>query len=100
MVSKSLIYKTAQKDLYNLFDYIAYELHNPESASALLEEFEKKLQSIMDFPYQYQVIPNTTFEYDKVRKCPLGNYFLVYIVNEDMDRVEIIRILYYRSDLL
>ena len=72
----------------------------PKVLLLFLEEFEKRLKSILEFPFQYRVIPNTTLEYDEVRKCPLGNYFLVYTVNEAMDRVEIIRVLYYRNDLL
>ena len=85
------------RDLSEVLDYIAVKLQNPTAASAFLDELEKAVLSVLEFP-----LASTPYPSVKPRPLPyyriqVKNYAAFYVV--DRDTVEFRRLLYARSDL-
>jgi len=93
MVNKYIVYQDAVEDFNQIVQYITYSLKNPEGAMKLIQLFESKLHSIMSFP-------NSKLELSDLRKCKMGNYLIIYILNQELAQIEIVRIIYQREDYL
>ncbi len=100
MVNKYIIYEDAALDYEQIAHYITNKLKNPEGSLRLMELFEKKLNSIVSFPYAHPVIFDAKLEIDGLRKCSLNNYLIIYYINEELEQVEVVRIVYQREDFL
>ena len=51
-----VITDAAQHDLLDIFDYIAFELREPESASRLLSKIRSKVKILEEFPERNNMI--------------------------------------------
>ena len=87
----------ALKDLTNITDYIVYTLKAPKAALDLINEFDKSISHLQQFPYScraYQPIEKLETEY---RMLPIRNYLVFYLVTDQ--NVEIHRIIFGRMDI-
>ncbi len=100
MVNKYIVYEDAVEDFKQIVQYITYNLKNPEGAMKLIQLFESKLRSIMSFPDSYPIIYDSKLELSNLRKCMMDNYLIIYILNQDLEQIEIVRIIYQREDYL
>ena len=100
MVNRYIVYEDAALDFEKIIHYITNKLKNPEGSLWLTELFEKKFNSIVSFPYAYPVIVDAKLEIDELRKCSLNNYLIIYYINEELEQVEVVRIVYQREDFL
>lgn len=100
MVSKYIIYRKAANNLDYIMHYISVELSNPEAAMSVLEKIENRIKDIMEFPFVYPLIESKKLIEKRVRKSIVDNYVIIYIVNEVMDQIEIVNVMYYREDYL
>lgn len=93
-----VITKPAQRDLLDIFDYIAFELREPESASLLLSKIRSKVNSLDEFPERNNIISEPKYELQKIRWCPVENYIAFYQVSEIQNQVYILRVLYKKRN--
>ena len=100
MVNKYIVYEDAALDFEQIVHYITYKLKNKEGSLRLIKSFEKKINSIVKFPYSYPVIFDTKLEVEGLRKCAFDNYLIIYYINEKLEQVEVVRIVYQREDFL
>lgn len=100
MVSKYILYRKAANSLDNIVHYISIELSNPEAAMSVLGKIETRIQDIMEFPFTYPLIESNKLVVEGVRKSIVENYLIIYIVNDKLDQIEIVNIMYYREDYL
>lgn len=87
----------AQKDLENIVTYISDSLKAPKAAMDLVDNFDKSISKLKQFPYSYKVyepIKNLESQY---RVLPVKNYLVFYTVNGEI--VEIHRIIYGKMDI-
>ena len=98
MVSKYIVYKDAVEDFDQIVQYITYSLKNPEGAIKLIQLFESKLDLIMSFPDSYPIIYDSKLELSNLRKCIMDNYLIIYILNQELAQIEIVRVIYQRED--
>jgi addiction module toxin, RelE/StbE family len=89
-----VITEAAQCDLLDIFDYIAFELREPDSASRLLSKVRTKVKSLEEFPERNNMISEPKYKAQKIRWCPVENYVIFYQVSESQNQVYIIRVLY------
>jgi len=73
-----VITEAAQRDLLDIFDYITFELREPDSASRLLSKIRSKVNSLEEFPERNKLISEPKYEEQKIRWCPVRElcYFL------------------------
>ena len=100
MVNKYIVYQNAVEDFDQIVQYITYSLKNPEGAIKLIQLFESKILSIMNFPNSYPIIYDSKFELSDLRKCRMDNYLIIYILNQELAQIEVVRIIYQRVDYL
>lgn len=86
------IYPLAQKDMEQVFAYIAHKLGNPKSAEKQINDFEEALQHICKYPESCPLINNIYVKDQNVRKLIVNKYIVFYRVFDG--RVQVIRVLH------
>jgi len=100
MANRYLLSNSAQEDLDNIFSYISKELRNTNSAINLINRFEVKFESLISFPYAYPVVDSINLDRNDLRKCFVDNFIVIYLVNLNLNQIEIVRVIYQRVDYL
>ena len=100
MVNNYILYPKATKDLENIFQYISEELKNRESALNLINRFEDKFLFLLKFPYAYPIIENSELEVKNLRKCFIDDFLIIYLVNINLNQIEIVRIVFQRMNYI
>ncbi len=99
MIYQVILSDAANRDLRNIFEYIHYELKAPQAASGILDKFEQAVLSLEEMPNRHKVIEREPWLSRKVRLMPVGNYVVIYFVDEDKSIVNIMRIMYGGRDI-
>ena len=93
-----VITEVAQRDLLDIFDYIALELRESDSARRLLSKIRTKVKSLEEYPERNNMISEPKYEIQKIRWCPVENYVIFYQISELQNQVYIIRVLYKKRN--
>jgi plasmid stabilization system protein ParE len=89
----------ARQDIENIILYISDQLKAPKAAIDLLDEFDRSISLLKEFPYAHKLYrPIRALEED-YRILPVKNYAIFYVVREQGKIVEIHRIVYARMNL-
>ena len=99
MIYQVILSDAANRDLRNIFEYIFYELKAPQSASGMLDKLEKSVLSLEEMPNRHKVIEREPWLSRKVRLMPVGNYVVIYFVDDNKYEVNIMRIIYGGRDI-
>lgn len=99
MIYQVILSGAANRDLRNIFEYIFYELKAPQSASGMLDKLEKAVLSLEEMPNRHKVIEREPWLSRKVRLMPVGNYVVIYFVDDNKYEVNIMRIIYGGRDI-
>ena len=83
----------ALEDLRGIFAYIAYELLVPENARGQVERIQKTIRSLDFMPERYALVDWEPWKSRNMHKISVDNFIVFYIVNEDTEKVTIVRIL-------
>ena len=88
------IFPKAERDLEDIFEYIATELYSKEAARNLIEKFWDNLERIRIFPLSCPLTCNEAIFDKSLRKLVVSNYIIFYRVHEKVKAIQVIRILY------
>ena len=88
----------AHRDISKAADYIAYTLNNQKAADDLLDETEAEIMSLASMPERYALADDHVLASWGIRFLKIKNYLAFYTVDEEMQRVFIIRFLYGKSN--
>ena len=104
MKYKIEISEQADKDLSNIYEYIAFELQAPENASGQIDRLEKHILSLDSMPEKYRIYDKEPWKSRGLHILPVDNYVVLYIPDTDTKVVTILRrrceIFSVNSDLL
>jgi plasmid stabilization system protein ParE len=99
MPDRALLYSPlAQRDLDEIFDYIATELENPSSAAGTVNAILDAAESLVGSPYTGSPVRGLPFTAEEYRFTNTRNYLIFYRVTETCIFVD--RILYKRRDYI
>ena len=99
MSERAIFYSPlARQDLDEIFDYVAYELENPSSATETINAILDAAESLEDFPFIGSPVQDLPFFVDEYRFIGARNYLIFYRVTDS--RIFVDRILYKRRDYL
>ncbi|MDE7446575.1 MAG: type II toxin-antitoxin system RelE/ParE family toxin [Lachnospiraceae bacterium] len=87
----------AERDLLNAADHIEFVLKNPKAADDLLDEAEKQINSLGDFPEKFRLVDDPVLSLWGIRFVIVNNYLAFYIIDEQKNMVIIVRFLYQKS---
>lgn len=89
----------ANQDLRNIFEYIAFELQEPQVAIGQLNRLEKEIYSLDQMPERYRVYDREPWRSRNLHIMPVDNYLVFYIPKTDDKTVYITRVFYGRMDI-
>ncbi|MCI7492346.1 MAG: type II toxin-antitoxin system RelE/ParE family toxin [Lachnobacterium sp.] len=99
MKYKIEISEQADKDLRNIYEYIAFELQAPENASGQIDRLEKHILSLDSMPEKYRIYDKEPWKSRGLHILPVDNYVVLYIPDTDTKVVTILRIMYSGRDI-
>ena len=91
--------KKAKQDLRDIYEYIAYELLVPETASEQTRRIMKEIKTLDEMPRRYRLYEEEPWHSEEIRFFPVDNYLVFYQPNESQNTVSIVRIMYGERDI-
>ncbi len=85
---------TAYEDLRSIHHYIMDELQAPMAAQNQIRRIRDAAQKLESFPQKHELIPWASGALRGLRKLPIDNYVIFYLIEEANASVQIIRIIY------
>ena len=89
---------TAEKDMVHAADYIEFVLKNPQAADHLLDEAERQIGTLSQFPLRHPFVDDKILSSWGIRFIMVENYLVFYTVSEEKQQVNVVRFLYAKSD--
>ena len=84
----------AEKDLREIFEYIAFELLSPENAEEQLERLEKRILSLDEMPERFPRYGKEPWHSRGLRFAAVDNYIVFYLPDIEEQVVTILRVMY------
>lgn len=91
--------KKAKQDLRDIYEYIAYELLVPETASEQTRRIMKEIKTLDEITRRYPLYEEEPWYSEGIRLFPVGNYLVFYQPIESQNTVSIVRIMYGGRDI-
>ena len=95
---KIVIEQTAENDLLGILSYISDTLHEPSIAMKIYGLIKKEILTLNRMPFRFEVVNEEPYRSMGVRRIPVENYTVFYIVDENEKTVHIFRIIYNRRE--
>ncbi len=89
---------SAEKDLGHAADCLEFTLKNPQAADRFLDETERQIHALSQFPQQSPLVDDKVLASWGIRSTRIGNYLAFYIVSDEESMVRVVRFLYAKSD--
>lgn len=89
----------ARNDLKSIYEYIAYELLVSETAGNQVSRIMKFIRRLGEMPMMYKVYEEEPWKSKNVRCFPVDNYLVFYLPKEELNIVNILRIIYGGRDI-
>ena len=90
----------AMEQIQETVSYIAHILLEPEAASRWGDLLQKEIASLNFMPARYPLTEEEPWHSYGIRKMPVKNFLVYYLVDEEQKRVSVIAIIYGRRDQL
>lgn len=92
------ITKRAERDIGDALDDISETLHNPAAARNLLDEAERKLASLSDYPERNPLVHDAILAANGIRIQIIENDIAFYIISDAAKTVTVIRFMHSRRN--
>ena len=90
-----IVYSSASlEDLRNIYRYIRFDLFDTRADKKTTERIRNAIRELNYFPERHTQVDWEPWCSLNMRKMPVGNYVVFYIVGNDTGTVTIIRIFY------
>ena len=84
----------AVEDLRNIYQYIAVELQAPQTAQGQVDRIRKMIRSLSFTPTRFAAVEWEPWASMGMRKVPVNNYLVFYLVKNTEATVTVVRIFY------
>ena len=88
----------AQRDLRDIYEYLATTLHAPAAAERTAKRIMETVRSLECMPLRYRLYEREPWNSLGLRVVRAGSYLVFYLPDEDEHRVQIVRIMYEGRD--
>ena len=89
----------ARQDLRDIYEYIAYELLDRDTASRQIGRIMKEIRSLEKMPLRYRLYDEEPWHSQGLRFFPVNHYLVFYLTGEADRTVTVIRIMYGGRDI-
>lgn len=94
MIYDIVLTEKAEEDLRGIYEYIAFELLQPEYAVGQITHIERKIMQLEQFPEKFKRYPKEPWKSRNMRIVSADNYVIFYTPIEEKTVVVINRIMY------
>jgi plasmid stabilization system protein ParE len=95
---KLIFSKLFEDDIESAYYYIKDNLEASMTAENLMKEVKRKLEYLKENPFARSFVQDEFLANMKIRSIKVKNYVIYYSVNDDANRIKLIRFLYNRRD--
>lgn len=88
----------AERDLAGASDHIEFILKNPKAADDLLDEAEKQILSLTEYPERYRLVEDPVLSSWGIRFVLVKGYLAFFAISERTNCVIIVRFLFQKSN--
>ena len=99
MIYEVEVSEQADRDLREIFEYIAFELQSPENAIGQFDRLEEQILSLDAMPKRYRKYEKEPWKSRELHILSVDNYVILYIPNSDKKVVTILRVMYAGRDI-
>lgn len=92
------ITSAAERDLNRAADHIEFVLKNPKATDGLLDEAEKQINSLSDFPEKFRLVDDPILSSWGIRFVIVNGYLAFYTISEKSKTVIIVRFFFQKSN--
>ena len=89
----------AVEDLHDIYRYIAFVLMDWESAKRQILNLEAAIRGLDEMPLRFRVYERHPWSERGLRKMPVDNFIVFYMVQNNQGIVSILRVLYGGRDM-
>jgi plasmid stabilization system protein ParE len=98
---KAVILPQAERDITDILEYIANDLHNPTAAANLWRDIKESIGRARMFPWAMPLIKNQQITLgEEYRRIEVGSYVIIYKIYENLKEIRIFAVFYGPSDIL
>lgn len=90
--------RDAEKDLCDIFEYIAFLLQSPQNAAGQLDRLEQGIASLDNMPERFRIYEREPWTSRGLRVMPVDNYLVFYLTEIETETVTVLRIMYGGRD--
>ena len=99
MIFEIEVSEQADRDLRNIYEYIAFELQSPENAAGQLNRLEESIMGLNQMPERFLGYEKEPWHSRGLRIMPVDNYCVFYIPDAEYAVITIIRVMYGGRDI-
>jgi len=89
----------AEKDIEEIYQYIATSLQEPGIAWRQIQRIRDKIEKLSYMPERNPIIQDEPWKSREVRRVNVDNYAAFYLLDSKSATASIVRVLYARRDL-
>lgn len=91
------ITSAAERDFIRAADHIEFVLKNPKAADGLLDEAEKQINSLSNFPERLPLVDDSVLASWGIRFVIVNGYLAFYTICAEENLVIVVRFLFQKS---
>ena len=96
---KILYSARAKEDLESIYEYIAYDLYEPDTVADQVRAIMNAISNLDEMPMKYRQYDVEPLASKGMRIISVGNYVILYLPEENSNEVNIVRIMYGGRDI-
>lgn len=97
MANSFFLYFKARKDVEAILDHL-FLMDDNDLMVKFYDDLSNKLERLYLFPDHCPKFFSQLLEGQVLRSCVFGGYTLVYFLNEELDRIDVVRIFHNKSN--
>lgn len=88
----------ARQDILDIRRYISKTLKEPAAAKRIYDAIKDAILTLEQNPMRHAVVRDEPYTSLGLRRLPVENYTVFYLVNDESKEVHVIRVLYSRRE--
>ena len=89
----------ARQAIRDIYEDLAYELHEPETAAKQVQKIMKNIRRLDEMPMRYPIYREEPWKSQGVRYYPEGRQLVFYQVKREKRTVNIVRVMNERRNM-
>ncbi|MCL2213440.1 MAG: type II toxin-antitoxin system RelE/ParE family toxin [Oscillospiraceae bacterium] len=95
---KVLTNDTAKQEILNIRRYISKELKEPLTAKNVYNSINSAIKTLTQLPLRFPIVDTEPHKSREIRKMPVKNYYVFYVVDEEESNVHVLSVMYNRRN--